>query len=276
MAYKVIDLSEHNGNVNFKALEVDAVILRVGYRGYGDDGKLKLDSKFKSYIKSCNSHHIPVGVYFYSQATSVAEAKAEAKFVLRNISDYRVDLPVYFDIEYAENTKGFVGRLYKAQISKDKLTRIAKAFCDTILINGYDAGIYANYDFFKNKLVAEELNNYSLWIAYYSAKGVPTIAGADFDMWQYTDDAEVKGITGMVDADCLYKDFILRQYVTTTNLNYRSSAKLTSKNCKGTLPNNTEVVVVAGSEVIADGYEWVKIKLEDKLYYVAKKYLRRV
>lgn len=276
MAYKVIDLSEHNGCVNFKTLDADAVILRVGYRGYGDEGRLKIDSKFKSYIKSCNRYHIPVGVYFYSQATSIAEAKAEAKFVLRNIANYRIDLPAYFDIEYAENSKGFVGRLYKAQISKDKLTRIAKVFCDTILINGYDAGVYANYDFFKNKLVTEELNKYSLWIAHYSAKGVPAIAGVVFDMWQFTDDAEIKGVAGMVDANCLYKDFIQRKCVTTSDLNYRSSAKLSSKNYKGMLPKSTELVFLAGSEVISDGYEWVKIKLEDKIYYVAKKYLRRI
>lgn len=276
MAYKVIDLNEHNGSVNFKALDIDAVILRVGYRGYAPEGYLKIDNKFKSYIKSCNKYHIPVGVYFFSQATSIAEAKAEAKFVLRNISDYRVDLPVYFNIEYAENNKGFTGRLYNKQISKEKQTRIAKAFCDTILINGYEAGVLSNYDFFRIKLIAEQLNNYSLWISYYSAKGVPTVAGANFDMWQYTDDAEVKGVTGMVAVDCLYKDFIWCKYVTTADLNYRSSANLHLKDYSGTLAEGIVVDVLAGSEINSDGYEWVKIRLDDKMYYAVKQYLRRV
>lgn len=279
MSYKVIDISEHNTSVDFKKLDVDAVILRVGYRGYGEAGNIVLDKKFKTYIANANKHNIPVGVYFYSQAVSSSEAKAEAKYVLSQIKGYRIDLPVYFDAEYAEAKGMFVGRLYNAKISKSKLTNIAKAFCDTIIINGYEAGVYANYDFFKNKYNVTELKAYSLWIAHYSANTIPKVAGVTFDMWQYTDDGKLTGVTGMVDMNKLYTDLIWREYKTTTNLNYRKSTDLLENSKLGTLPKGATVFAKSGSETILNGYTWVKAKKDkssDECFYVANKYLRRV
>ncbi len=276
--YKVIDISQHN-DLNIKLLKVDAVILRVGYRGYGDAGKIVLDSKFKEYIKALNNAKIPVGVYFYSQAITSAEAKAEAQFVLDKIKPYKVDLPIYFDAEYAENGDRFVGRLYNAKLGKDKLTKICKTFCDKISANGYRAGVYANYDFYKNKYIATELTNYSLWIAHYSVKSVPTIKGVEFDLWQYTDDGKVNGVTGEVDCDQMVKDMIWCQYKTTTTLNYRSDTNLKSSSLNGCVKKGTTVYVFTGSEYYANGYTWVKIKFnrDDKAtYWVAKQYLTMV
>ena len=75
-----VDLSHFNGEVDFEALksEVDFVILRVGYTGYSN-GKINADDKFKEYAKAANDVGLPVGVYYYSQATNKPEAKAEAK-----------------------------------------------------------------------------------------------------------------------------------------------------------------------------------------------------
>lgn len=197
--YKVIDISQHN-DLNVKQLQINAVILRVGYRGYGNSGKIILDNKFKKYAKELNNAKIPIGVYFCSQAITSAEAKAEAKFVLDKIKPFRIDLPVYYDVEYAEKNDLLFGRLYDAKLGKDKLTKLCKTFCDKISANGYSAGVYANYDFFKNKLIATELKNYSLWIAHYGAKAIPTLNGVNFDLWQYTDDGKVNGVT--CETDC--------------------------------------------------------------------------
>ena len=46
--------------------------------------------------------------------------------------------------------------------------------------------------------------------AFYSVNGVPPLAGVNFDMWQFTDDAEVKGVIGMVNADCLFNEEIMK------------------------------------------------------------------
>ena len=98
-----VDLSYFNGEVDFEELkrEVDFVILRVGYTGYSN-GKINADDNFREYIKAANDVGLPVGVYYYSQATNKSEAKAEAKFVLRHIKKYDVSLPVFFDFEFAE------------------------------------------------------------------------------------------------------------------------------------------------------------------------------
>lgn len=278
MSYKVIDISEHNASIDFNKLDVDAVILRAGYRGYGDSGSLITDKKFKQYTKAANKIGIPVGVYFYSQAITSAEARAEAKYVINLIKDYRIDLPVYFDVEYAESKGNFVGRLYKAKLSKDKLTKIAKAFCDTVLVYGYEAGVYANYDFFKNKLNTTRLKAYSLWIAHYSVKEAPKVTGAKFDMWQYTNDGKPKGVTGMADMNRLYKDFIWREYKTTANLNCRKTRDLSPTSIESTLKKGTSVLVKSGSEKDIDGCTWVVIKKspDDMTHYVVKQYLRRV
>ena len=55
-----------------------------------------------------------------------------------------------------------------------------------------------------------ELADYSLWVSHYSVNGVPPLAGVNFDMWQFTDDAEVKGVIGMVNADCLFNESIIK------------------------------------------------------------------
>lgn len=274
--YKVIDISQHN-DLNVKLLNVDAVILRVGYRGYGTSGKIVLDSKFKEYAKALNKAKIPIGVYFYSQATTSAEAKAEATFVLDKVKAFNIDLPIYYDVEYAEKGDKFIGRLYDAKLGKDKLTKLCKAFCDKIISNGYKAGVYANYDFFKNKLIATDLTKYSLWIAHYSTKNVPVIKGVNFDLWQYTDDGKVNGVTGEVDCDKMVKDMIWCAYKTTTSLNYRSNTDLKYSSLKGCMKANTLVYVYTGSEYYANGFTWVKIKFnkdDENYFWVAKQYLK--
>lgn len=211
MGYRVIDLNEHNCWVNFKALEQDAVILRVGYRGFGGKGRMMNDTRFMYFIEECKRNNIPVGLYFESQATSVKEAKEEARFVLKYIvGKYWINLPIYISINYPKYSKGYMGRLYNAQISREKQTRIVKAFCDTIIDKGYQAGVFAKYDFFKKKMNVSELADYSLWVSHYSVNGVPPLAGVNFDMWQFTDDAEVKGVIGMVNADCLFNESIIK------------------------------------------------------------------
>jgi GH25 family lysozyme M1 (1,4-beta-N-acetylmuramidase) len=199
--YKIIDLSEHNAVVDFNALEVDGVILRVGYRGYGDDGRIILDKKFKRYVQSANESNIPVGVYFCSQAVTQAEAIKEAKYVIKNIKDYKIDLPVYFAVEYAERNGCYIGRLYKSYISREKQTRLAKSFCDTLNRNGYNAGVFTNYDFYRTKININSLAGYSMWIACY-INDLPISA----DMWQYTDDGKIAGVTGMVNLNYMYID----------------------------------------------------------------------
>ncbi len=121
---------------------MEFVIIRVGYRGYGSAGTLVEDPKFKTYLDGATKAGLKVGVYFYTQAITTAEAKAEAKFVLDRIKGYSLQMPVYYDIESVDYD---TGRLDSAGLSKAQKTALCTAFCDTIIKSGYSAGVYANY-----------------------------------------------------------------------------------------------------------------------------------
>lgn len=69
---------------------------------------------------------MPFGVYFFSQATTTAEAKEEAKTVIDALKNYKVDYPVVFDTELIPNSLARANDL-----DVESLTEIADAFCKT-------------------------------------------------------------------------------------------------------------------------------------------------
>lgn len=104
---------------------MEFVIIRVGYRGYGSAGTLVEDPRFKTYLDGATKAGLKVGVYFYTQAITTAEAKAEAKFVLDRIKGYSLQMPVYYDIESVDYD---TGRLDSAGLSKAQKTALCTAF----------------------------------------------------------------------------------------------------------------------------------------------------
>ena len=199
-----VDLSHFNGEVDFEALksEVDFVILRVGYTGYSN-GKINADDNFKEYAKAANDVGLPVGVYYYSQATNKPEAKAEAKFVLRHIKKYDVSLPVFFDFEFAEKDGERVGRLHKAGLNAMENTEIANEFCKIIADEGYDYGVYASSSVLSNELNTNELDeNAYIWVADYNKK--VTYSGK-YNLWQYSNIGRFDAVSnGERDVDLNY------------------------------------------------------------------------
>lgn len=207
-----IDVSYHNGKINWTKVKnagVEFAILRVGYRG-SSQGTLNEDVKFQEYIKGAKEAGIKVGVYFFSQAISEAEAVKEAKYTLERIKDYELDLPVCFDYEYYAD-----GRLKKANLSKAKKTANARAFCETVERAGYPAMIYSSTTWFLDELDAESLSeDYALWMARYNwtsykesannGQGEKTRYSGRIDIWQCTEEAAVSGIGTRVDLDYWY------------------------------------------------------------------------
>ncbi|MEI3339884.1 MAG: GH25 family lysozyme [Eubacterium sp.] len=209
-----IDVSYHNGKINWTKVKnagVEFAILRVGYRG-SSKGTLNEDVKFQEYIKGAKDAGIKVGVYFFSQAISEAEAVKEAEYTLEKIKGYELDLPVCFDYEYYAD-----GRLKTANLSKSKKTANARAFCETIERAGYPAMIYSSTTWFLDELDAESLSeDYGLWMARYNytsynesannGQGEKTRYGGRIDIWQCTEEAAVSGIGTRVDLDYWYCD----------------------------------------------------------------------
>ena len=102
--------------------------IRVGYRGY-NDGALHADKMAKENLKAARKAGVPVGVYFFSQATTEEEAQEEARFVLEAVRFAKVELPLIIDYEYGYNAAGErAGRPDDANVSKKDTTRLLTAF----------------------------------------------------------------------------------------------------------------------------------------------------
>lgn len=195
--WDVIDLSYWNEITSWEEIaeNVDGVILRIGYRATVSKG-IGADKKFVEFYRNAKEHGIPVGCYFFSAALTVSEAKEEAEYVLKVIeeNDCVFEMPVYFDMETDDQ------RALKASAA----TEIARAFCETIEVGGYYAGIYCDKFFARDELYADELSDYHFWIAQYAS--ACTYDGA-YGMWQYSDTGSVPGIKGNVDLNYCYYNY---------------------------------------------------------------------
>ena len=166
------------------------MIIRIGYGQY----ESQKDEKFERNYEGFRDVNIPVGVYLYSYAKSVNDARKEAEVTLKWLNGRELNLPVYYDIED------------KSQINlgKNTLTSMCEAFCDEIEKGGYWAGVYTNKYFFTTYLDYVKLQDkYTIWVAQYNDTN--TYRGK-YDMWQYTSSGKVNGISGNVDMDILYRD----------------------------------------------------------------------
>lgn len=193
-----IDVSEYQYEIDWEKVAADGVefaILRLGYRGYGESGVLKLDQYFESNIKGATEAGIEVGVYLFSQAVSAAEAVEEAEFMIENISGYEVTYPLILDIEDVPEDARTVG------MTKEETTDAVAAFCEAVEASGYRPMIYANTRWFVAKVDMSRLVKYDKWLAqYYDLPFFPY----EFQMWQYTDQGSIDGIEGTVDMNLCF------------------------------------------------------------------------
>ncbi|MDD2956835.1 MAG: glycoside hydrolase family 25 protein [Oscillospiraceae bacterium] len=201
-AVKVIDVSSYQGNIDWDAVKsggVDYAFIRLGNRGY-TKGALNLDKKFDRNMQRAAAAGVKVGVYFYSQAVSRAEAREEAAFVLDALRGYDLDLPVVFDIEGAQN------RSYRTYgLSTQTKTDIVKAFCGEIEEAGYDVMYYSYCKFLIEQLDMSQLEQYDLWMAqYYEVPFFPY----NFKIWQYDYKGSVDGISTPVDMNLMFLDYV--------------------------------------------------------------------
>ncbi|MBR4555329.1 MAG: fibronectin type III domain-containing protein [Ruminococcus sp.] len=231
-----VDVSYFQGDIDWKKVKAEGIsfcILRAGYRGYGEAGNIVLDERFTEYLKDAKDAGMEVGVYFYTQAINPTEAREEADFVYKYIKKYKLELPVYFDMETVENA---VGRLDKRNLSVAKKTEIVEAFCDRVIYHGYTAGVYSNPQWLTYYLNAERLQSkYPLWLANYTTC---TKYEGNFNIWQYGA-GPVNGVSSaFVDMNVRYESSGNPSPVKNLRLDSEisDSVKLTwdaSKNCLG-------------------------------------------
>lgn len=203
--YHGIDVSYHNGTIDWDAVATDGVeyaFLRAGYRGYGN-GSLQQDSKFTTYAAGAAAAGIPIGVYYFTEATDEEEAIEEAKDCIRMIQENNINvtLPIALDYEYQYNAAGQLVSP-KAGLSKAAATANCQAFCDTIAAAGYTPIIYANKSDFAKLIDGAALaESYGIWLANYTTA---TTYSGTYQIWQYTSSGSVDGIPGKVDCNFWY------------------------------------------------------------------------
>lgn len=190
-----IDVSKYQGQIDWKKVKDDGVkyaFIRLGFRGYGEEGTIVLDECFKDNAREAAKHGIKTGVYFFTQAVTTEEAVEEANFVLKHIKDYDISYPVVFDTES-------ISKSARAEnLDAKERTEIAKAFCDTIAEAGYTPMIYASLVWYVTELDLAQLTDYKKWYAGYELEpGFPY----EFDIWQYSSKGHVNGISTDVDVN---------------------------------------------------------------------------
>lgn len=210
--YIGIDISHWQGTVDYNKLiasqKIDFMIAKVGW--YSESrSKFVVDAQFERNYDEAKKGNIPLGIYLYSYATNVDEAKREAENLIQylntcNKKEY--ELPIFFDIE--DKTQ--------ESLSKETVTQIIMTFCNVIKNAGYNTGIYANLNWYTNKIELSQIpDDYSLWIAHYDKSvtitdGIPDQIekyAKTHDIWQYTDSGKIDGISGDVDFNVCYKKY---------------------------------------------------------------------
>lgn len=194
MNTKIIDVSKHNGVIDWtkvKSSSVSGVIIRAGY------GRVisQKDKTFEGFYSGAIKAGLHVGAYWYSYAKTPAEAKIEAAVFLEAIKGKKFDFPVYFDIEEQAHVT----------LGKTVCTSMVEAFCGAMEAAGYFAGVYSFDSFFASNLTEDIQKKYTCWVA--RVENVLPKCCKVYNMHQYTWKGAINGISGAVDVSCCYKDF---------------------------------------------------------------------
>ena len=188
MRSKGIDVSEHQGVIDWAKVAKDGVQFAVIRAGYGRELSQK-DKQFERNYAGAKAAGIKVGAYWYSYADSVARGEQEARTCLKVLEGKRFELPIFFDQEYEKSILA---------LSNKTRTDIVLKFLETVKGAGRKVGLYSSTNFITTKLQTDRLTTYPLWLAEYGSKLHYT---GKVWAWQYTSKGRVNGIKGNVDCN---------------------------------------------------------------------------
>ncbi len=200
---KGIDVSKWQGKPNWKKIAesgVEFAMIRIGY--HATKGSLGEDSSADYNLTAAAENGILTGAYFYSLAKDVAEAEAEAAWVLERVGKYVVSLPIVIDYEMMEND---------VSVTAEARTEIALAFLNKVREAGYEGMLYVPIEEFndENLWVKERIiSEFKVWGADYdipvTRENQHPDGVTDYAMWQYSNTGRVDGISGNVDLNFAY------------------------------------------------------------------------
>ena len=242
---KGIDVSVHNGNIDWqkvKSAGIDFAILRAGY------GRLEKqkDEKFEQNYAGAKAVGLPIGAYWYSYAMSEDEARLEADVFLKVIKGKQFEFPVYYDVE---EKKQF-------DLGKEAVSAIMRAFLSKVEAAGYFTGLYGSASSLTTHTADDIKNRYTIWLAHWVNQ--TNYSGA-YAVWQYSEKGNVNGITGSVDLDTCTKDFptIIKE----KGLNGYGAAVTTTPTASTPKTDNTQGNLTATITIGDDIYEGTLTKV---------------
>lgn len=184
-----IDVSHHQGQINWEAVKNDGIEFAIIRIGYGDD-MVSQDDNYAVYnMNECERLGIPYGVYLYSYATSFEQVNSEVSHTLRMIQGRNPQMGVYYDMENYD---------HHPNVSNELLSQFSNSFMNQIRSAGYSAGLYSGRYWLENVLTQVNFNEFPIWVAEYN--DICTYNG-NYILWQYTSKGTVAGINGDVDMD---------------------------------------------------------------------------
>ncbi len=188
---KGIDVSEHNGWIDWEAVKNDGIDFAIIRCGYGDDLYYQDDAYWARNVSECERLGIPYGVYIYSYAENVDMARSEANHVLRLLQGHQPSYPVYYDLEESK---------LESTSNRAILAEIATVFADRISSVGYNVGVYANLNWWNNYLTDPVFDKWERWVAQYNYR---CDYKGSYGLWQCTSSGTVSGISGQTDINFL-------------------------------------------------------------------------
>ena len=162
----ILDISKHQGVMDFKktaARGVDIILCRCAY------GAAK-DVKFDSYAKSGAAAGISVGAYMFATwhyesvskdfKTAKEHAAEQTKKALSFLEGKKITAPVAIDLELESGAK--------CALSKSELTQALNEALSIIEKAGYKAMLYCSVSWLYDRLEREKVKS-PFWLAYYIA-----------------------------------------------------------------------------------------------------------
>lgn len=190
-----VDVSTWQDTVDWekaKKAGVEFAMIRIGF-GHNRKNQIVMDNQYKKNIENAKKAGIPVGVYFFSYAKDVYEAREQAQYVVNTLDGITLELPIAFDWENWNNFNSY-------NISLTDINLIADAFINEVTKHGYQGTLYSSKYYLEN---IWDVGSKDTWLAHYTSK--KSSYSKPYTMWQFSSRGKVDGINGVVDLNVLYK-----------------------------------------------------------------------
>lgn len=185
-----IDVSHHQGEIDWEALRVNGMIERCPIRFVmikATEGADRVDSRFEENFTAARDQGFIRGAYHYWSIYSTAEAQA-AHFI-SHVTLEQGDLPPVLDVEHKAKEQ-----------SEDEFRSEVLTWLNAVEAHYGVKPIIYTYHKFKEALLADTIfNAYPYWIAHYYVDSVAY--RGEWKFWQHTDCGHLPGINGYVDFD---------------------------------------------------------------------------